>query len=55
MSLAHHPPLRDITADTEITASSIVACWTMFSELRVDQIRYNITSFTPFLRTNVTV
>jgi hypothetical protein len=26
MSRDHHPPLRDVTADTENTASSIVAC-----------------------------
>jgi hypothetical protein len=28
-----HPPLRDVTADTENTAPSIVACWTVFTEL----------------------
>jgi hypothetical protein len=33
MSRDHHPPLRDVTADTENTASSIVACWTVFTEL----------------------
>jgi hypothetical protein len=33
MSRAHHPPLRDVTADMENTASSIVACWTVFAEL----------------------
>jgi hypothetical protein len=33
MSRDHHPPLRDITADTEDTASSIFACWTVFTEL----------------------
>jgi hypothetical protein len=46
MSLDHHPQLRDVTADTENTASSIVACWTVFIRVvawqRVDQIRYNI-------------
>jgi hypothetical protein len=28
-----HPPLRDVTVDTENTASSIVACWAVFTEL----------------------
>jgi hypothetical protein len=29
----HHPPLYDVTADMENTASPIVACWTVFTEL----------------------
>jgi thiosulfate reductase cytochrome b subunit len=33
MSRDHHPPLRDVTADTESIASYIVACWTVFTEL----------------------
>jgi hypothetical protein len=33
MSRDHHPPLRDVTADTESTAFSIVVCWAMFTEL----------------------
>jgi hypothetical protein len=33
MSRDHHPLLRDVTADTEIKASSIDACWTAFTEL----------------------
>jgi hypothetical protein len=33
MSRDHHQPLRDVTADTENTAFSIVACWTVFTEL----------------------
>jgi hypothetical protein len=33
MSHDHHPPLRDVTSDLENTASSIVACWTVFTEL----------------------
>jgi hypothetical protein len=33
MSRDHHPPLRDVTVDTENIASSIVACWTVFTEL----------------------
>jgi hypothetical protein len=33
MSRDHHPPLRDVTSDIENTASSIVACLTMFKEL----------------------
>jgi hypothetical protein len=33
MSHDHHSPLRDVTADTENTASSVVACWTVFTEL----------------------
>jgi hypothetical protein len=33
MSRDHHPPLRDVTADTENTASSSDACWTVFTEL----------------------
>jgi hypothetical protein len=33
MSRDHHPPLRDVTADTENTASCPVACWTVFTEL----------------------
>jgi hypothetical protein len=28
-----HPPLRDVTADTKNTAFSIVACWTVFTDL----------------------
>jgi hypothetical protein len=28
-----HPPLRDVTADTENRVSSIVACWTVFTDL----------------------
>jgi hypothetical protein len=33
MSRDRHPPLRDVTADTENAASSIVACWTVLTEL----------------------
>jgi hypothetical protein len=33
MSRDHHPPLSAVTADTENTASSIVAYWTVFTEL----------------------
>jgi hypothetical protein len=33
MSCDYHPALRDVTADTGNTASSIVACWTVFIEL----------------------
>jgi hypothetical protein len=33
MSLDHQPQLRDVTADTERTNSSIAACWTVFREL----------------------
>jgi hypothetical protein len=33
MSRDHHLPLRDVTADTENTVSSIVTCWTVFTEL----------------------
>jgi hypothetical protein len=33
MSSDHHPPLRDVTADTGNTASSVVGCWTVFTEL----------------------
>jgi hypothetical protein len=33
MSRDHHPQLRDVTADTGNTGSSIVACWTLFTEL----------------------
>jgi hypothetical protein len=29
----HNQQLRDVTADTENTASSVVACWTVFTEL----------------------
>jgi hypothetical protein len=29
----HRPLLRDVTADMENTASSIVVCWTVFTEL----------------------
>jgi hypothetical protein len=45
MSRDQHPPPRDVTGDTENTASSIVACWTMFTTVawqRFDQIHYNI-------------
>jgi hypothetical protein len=33
MSRDHHPQLRDVTSDMENTASSTVACWTVFTEL----------------------
>jgi hypothetical protein len=33
MSRDHHPQLGDVTAGTENTASSIVAYWTLFTEL----------------------
>jgi hypothetical protein len=33
MSRDHHPRLRDVTADTENTATTVVACWTVFTEL----------------------
>jgi hypothetical protein len=33
MSRDHHLLPRDLTAETENTASSIVACWTVFTEL----------------------
>jgi hypothetical protein len=33
MSRDHYPPLRDVTADKENTISSIVAYWTVFTEL----------------------
>jgi hypothetical protein len=33
MSRDQHPPLRDVTADTENTASSNVACLPVFTEL----------------------
>jgi hypothetical protein len=33
MSHDHYLLLCDITMDTENTASSIVACWTVFTEL----------------------
>jgi hypothetical protein len=33
MSRDHHPRLRDVTADTKNTVSSVVACWTVFTEL----------------------
>jgi hypothetical protein len=33
MSRDHDPQLRDVTADTENTASSILAYWTVFTEL----------------------
>jgi hypothetical protein len=33
MSRDHYLLLCDVTADTENTASSIVACWTVFTEL----------------------
>jgi hypothetical protein len=33
MSRDHHPLLRDVTADKEYTTSSIVECWTVFTEL----------------------
>jgi hypothetical protein len=33
MSRDRHPALRDVTGDTERTTSSIVVCWTVFSEL----------------------
>jgi hypothetical protein len=33
MSRVHHLPLRDVTADTDNTASSIAACWNVFTEL----------------------
>jgi hypothetical protein len=33
ISRDHHPPLSDVTADTKKTASCLVACWTVFTEL----------------------
>jgi hypothetical protein len=33
MSRDHYLLLCDVTADTENTASSIVACWTVFTQL----------------------
>jgi hypothetical protein len=33
MSRDHHPFLRDVTVDMENTASSIVACWLVFTSL----------------------
>jgi hypothetical protein len=33
MSRDHHLPLFVVTADTESTASSIAACWALFTEL----------------------
>jgi hypothetical protein len=33
MSRDHYVRLCDVTADTEITSSSIVACWAVFTEL----------------------
>jgi hypothetical protein len=33
MSRDRHQLLRDVTAGTENTASSVVACWTVFAEL----------------------
>jgi hypothetical protein len=33
MTRDHNPALRYVTADMENTASSIVACWTVFTEL----------------------
>jgi hypothetical protein len=33
MSRDQHLPLRDVNADTEDTASSTIACWTVFTEL----------------------
>jgi hypothetical protein len=32
MSRDHNPPLRDVTTDTENTASHIIACWTVLTE-----------------------
>jgi hypothetical protein len=37
MSLDHHPLLHDVTADRNNIASSIVACWTVFTELLPDK------------------
>jgi hypothetical protein len=36
MSHDHYPLLCDVTADTENTASSIVSCWTVFTEILPD-------------------
>jgi hypothetical protein len=33
MSRDHRQPLRDVTADMENTATSTVACWTVYAEL----------------------
>jgi hypothetical protein len=33
MSCDLHPPLRDVTANTENTEFSTVACWAVFAEL----------------------
>jgi hypothetical protein len=33
MSRDNHPPLRDVNADMAKTVSSVVACWTVFTEM----------------------
>jgi hypothetical protein len=47
MSRDHHSPLRDVIADMEHTASSIVACvYRAVAWQRVDQIRYSVLIWT---------
>jgi hypothetical protein len=47
MSRDHHLPLRDVTADTKNTISSIVACWNVFTELLPDKaLIKSLTKFT---------
>jgi hypothetical protein len=38
MSRDQHPPSHDVTSDTENTASSVVACWTVFTELLLGNV-----------------
>jgi hypothetical protein len=47
----HHPPLRDVTADTESTVCSIVACWTVSKKLLPDNAL--IKSFTIYKHTYI--
>jgi hypothetical protein len=47
MSRDHHPLLRDVTADTENTTSSTVACLAVFTELLPDNtLIKSVTIFT---------
>jgi hypothetical protein len=47
MSREDYPPLREISADTENTVSSLVAYWTVITELLPDNalMKYVKTSF----------
>jgi hypothetical protein len=56
MSLDHYLLLCDVTAYTESTASSIVACWTVFTELlRSNALTKSVTFLNEVFNTSYSV